>query len=221
MLPKNRILLLGASGRTGAEVLQLALCKGYQVNALVRDSKRIPFDHHRLHIFEGDSRIPEDLNIAMENCQSVISCLNISRKSDFPWAPLRTPEDFLSMTMRSVIKVCQEKGVKRLVFTSAWGVGDSRPFIPWWFAWMIDNSKLSAAYLEHERQEALVRNSGLDWTIVRPVGLTNSQKPKPVKVILVHGQKPSLTISRKATAGFLIDIIEQSDYIHKAPTIFS
>jgi uncharacterized protein YbjT (DUF2867 family) len=86
---------------------------------------------------------------------------------------------------------------------------------------MIDNSKLSAAYLEHERQEALVRNSGLDWTIVRPVGLNHSQKPKLVKVILVHGQKPSLIISRKATAGFLIDIIEQSHYIHKAPTIFS
>ncbi|MCL6257564.1 NAD(P)H-binding protein [Aquiflexum sp. TKW24L] len=84
MFPKNRILLLGASGRTGSEVLQYALSKGYQVNALVRDSKRIPFEHHRLQVFEGDTRIPKDLNFAMENCQAVISCLNISRKSDFP-----------------------------------------------------------------------------------------------------------------------------------------
>lgn len=178
-------------------------------------------ENERLRVFEGDTRIPKDLNFAIENCDAVVSCLNISRKSDFPWAPLRTPEDFLSMTMRSLIKVCQEQKVKRLVLTSAWGVGDSRPFIPGWFGWLIDNSRLSAAYLEHERQEALVRHSGLDWTIVRPVALTNCDKPKPVKVIFGHEQKPSLTISRKATAGFLVDILEHSDYLHKVPILFS
>jgi uncharacterized protein YbjT (DUF2867 family) len=77
------------------------------------------------------------------------------------------------------------------------------------------------AYLEHERQEALVRNSGLDWTIVRPVGLTNSQKPKPVKVIFGNEQKPSLTISRKDTASFMVDILNCTDYFKKVPTIYS
>lgn len=217
----KKILLLGATGRTGSEVLLQALQKGYHVNALVRDGKKIQFEDRRLQVFEGDTRIPRDLNFAMEDCEAVISCLNISRNSDFPWAPLRTPEDFLSMTMKSLIKVCQQQEVKRLVFTSAWGVGDSRPFIPGWFGWLIDNSRLSAAYLEHERQEALVRNSGLDWTIVRPVGLTDSSKPKPVKVIFGNDRKPSLTISRKTTAGFLIDVLEQPNYIHHVPTIYS
>jgi uncharacterized protein YbjT (DUF2867 family) len=217
----KKILLLGATGRTGKELLQLALDKGFQVNALVRDAKKIPLEHEGLRVFEGDTRIPKDLDFAIENCQAVLSCLNISRNSDFPWSPLRTPEDFLSMTMKSLINVCQDHKLSRLIFTSAWGVGDSRPFIPSWFAWLIDNSKLSVAYLEHERQEALVRNSGLDWTIVRPVGLTNSQKPKPVKVIFGNEQKPSLTISRKDTAGFMIDILNHSDYFQKVPTIYS
>lgn len=217
----KKILLLGATGRTGHEVLQQALEKGYHVNALVRDGKKIQLGDPRLRVFEGDTRIQRDLNFAIENCQAVISCLNISRKSDFPWSPLRTPEDFLSMTMKSLIKVCLEQDIKRLVFTSAWGVGDSRPFIPGWFAWLIDNSNLCAAYLEHERQEALVRNSGLDWTIVRPVGLTNRQKPKVAKAILDHSRRPSLTISRKATAGFLIDVLEHTKYIHKVPVIYS
>lgn len=217
----KKILLLGATGRTGHEVLQHALEKGYHVNALVRDGKKIQLEDPRLRVFEGDTRIPRDLNFAVENCQAVISCLNISRKSDFPWSPLRTPEDFLSMTMKTLIKVCHDRNIKRLVFTSAWGVGDSRPFIPGWFAWLIDNSNLSSAYLEHERQEALVRNSGLDWTIVRPVGLTNSKKPNEAKVILDHSRKPSLTISRKATAGFLVDILEHTNYIHKVPVLYS
>ncbi|MCH6200098.1 NAD(P)H-binding protein [Aquiflexum sp. LQ15W] len=221
MEPIKRILLLGATGRTGNEVLQRALEKGYHVNALVRVGKKIQLEDPRLQVFEGDTRIPRDLNLAMENCQAVISCLNISRKSDFPWSPLRTPEDFLSMTMKTLIKVCYEQDIKRLIFTSAWGVGDSRPYIPGWFAWLIDNSNLSVAYLEHERQEALVRNSGLDWTIVRPVGLTNGQKPKEAKVILDHGRRPSLTISRKATASFLVDILEHTDYVHKVPVVYS
>jgi uncharacterized protein YbjT (DUF2867 family) len=221
MVCNKRILLLGATGRTGYEVLQQSLDLGYRVNVLVRDGKKIDLENERLRVFEGDTRIPKDLNFAIEDCQAVISCLNISRKSDFPWAPLRTPEDFLSMTMKTLIKVCQEKEVKRLIFTSAWGVGDSRPFIPGWFGWLIDNSKLSCAYLEHERQEALVRNSGLDWTIVRPVRLTNSQKPKIAKVILDQNQKPALTISRKATARFLIDVLVKENFIHSIPTIFS
>jgi putative NADH-flavin reductase len=221
MEPIKRILLLGATGRTGNQVLQQALDRGYKVNALVRDGRKIELEDERLRVFEGDTRIPKDLNFAMENCEAVVSCLNISRKSDFPWAPLRTPEDFLSMTMRSLIKVCQEQDVTRLVLTSAWGVGDSRPHIPGWFGWVIDNSNLSAAYLEHERQEALVRNSGLDWTIVRPVALTNCEKPKPVKVIFGHEEKPSLRISRRNTAGFLIDVLEQPDYIQSIPVIFS
>lgn len=217
----KKILLLGATGRTGVEVLKQALSKGYHVNALVRDRRKIQLEDPRLQVFEGDTRIPKDLNFALENCQAVISCLNISRKSDFPWSPLRTPKDYLSMTMRCLIKVCQENNVKRLVFTSAWGVGESRPSIPGWFAWLIDNSNLSAAYLEHERQEALVRNSDLDWTIVRPVGLTNSLKPKEAKVVVGNAQKPALMISRRTTARFLIEILNRPDYIHSIPIIYS
>ena len=217
----KQILLLGATGRTGKEVLHLALSCGFHVNILVRDAFKVKIDHPKLRVFEGDTRSCADLGIAAEGCEAVISCLNISRKSDFPWAALRTPPDFLSVTMQSIIKTCREKNIKRLVFTSAWGVGDSRPWLPSWFVWFIDNSNLSPAYLEHERQEALVRNSGLDWTIVRPVILTNSTKPKPVQAILDNKKKPSLTISRKSTAEFLIDILDKLNYIHTAPTIYS
>uniref|UniRef100_UPI003593D33C NAD(P)-dependent oxidoreductase n=1 Tax=Aquiflexum sp. TaxID=1872584 RepID=UPI003593D33C len=102
-----------------------------------------------------------------------------------------------------------------------WGVGDSRPYIPAWFAWFIDNSNLSPAYLEHERQEALVRNSGLDWTIIRPVVLTNTQKSKTPKAILNNDRRPGLKISRKETAQFILDVLMDEKYVHKAPVIYS
>ncbi len=217
----KKILLLGATGRTGKEVLALALENGYFVNILVRDSNKIQIAHPKLIVYEGDTRNHVDLCRAIVGCDAFISCLNISRKNDFPWAPLRTPVDFLSTTMQNVIKNCKENNIKKLVFTSAWGVGDSRPYLPAWFVWFIDNSNLSPAYMEHERQEALVRNSGLDWTIVRPVVLTNKKTFKFPKVILDNEQKPSLTISRKETAEFILEALENEKFVHTAPVIFS
>lgn len=221
MYSTKKILLLGATGRTGNEVLRLSLRLGYQVNILIRDKSKLNYDHNNLLIFEGDTRSYSDLCRAASGCDICISCLNISRNSDFPWAALRTPKDYLSVTMQNLIKICKEKDIERLVFTSAWGVGDSRPYIPGWFAWFIDNSNLSPAYLEHERQEALVRNSGLDWTIVRPVVLTNRQTFKTPKAILNFEQKPALTISRKETAQFILATLEDEKYVHTAPVIFS
>jgi len=217
----KRILLLGATGRTGKEVLYQALDRGYPISALVRDGRKIEFESPQLNIIEGDTRLPADLNKAIEGCGAVISCLNISRKSDFPWSPLRTPENFLSLTMRSLINTCKEHRVNRLIFTSAWGVGDSRPYTPGWFAWFIDNSNLSAAYMEHERQEAMVRNSGLNWTIIRPVGLVNRKNPKPVKYIFNNEGKPTLTISRRDTARFILDTLEDQAFYNTIPVISS
>jgi len=218
---QKKILLLGATGRTGREVLYQALDRGYQVTVLVRDSSKIEIQSPNLQIWEGDTRLPTDLNKALQGCEVVISCLNISRKNDFPWSALRTPENYLSLTMKSLINACKENGVERLIFTSAWGVGDSRPYTPGWFAWFIDNSNLSAAYLEHERQEAMVKNSGLNWTIVRPVGLVNRKKSKPVKVFLNNEGKPAITISRRDTARFMLDAISEQKYYRAIPVISS
>lgn len=217
----KKILLLGSTGRTGKEVLSLALSQGYQVNILVRDARKIHLEQPNLIVFEGDTRSQSDLCRAVAGCEGIISCLNISRKSDFPWSPLRTPENFLSTTMQNLILTCKEKNIKRLIFTSAWGVGDSRPYLPAWFVWFIDNSNLSPAYLEHERQEALVRNSGLDWTIVRPVVLTNRKTNKIPKAMLNNERKPALTISRKEAAWFILEALKDEKFVHTAPVIFS
>lgn len=218
-LPKS-ILLLGATGRTGKEVLDIALSRKYLVHALLRDrDKIIPFRNQNLKVLQGDTRDPADISKTMKGVGAFISCLNISRKSDFPWSDLRTPPSFLSETMKDIIDGAKQSGVNRLIFTSAWCVAESRPFIPSWFAWLIDNSNISAAYLEHEWQEALVKASNMDWTIVRPVGLIDSSCGRPTRVFLQNEAKPSLTISRRNTALFLLDTLEQRRYIRQIPVI--
>jgi len=169
-----RILLLGATGRTGKLVLKKAIKSGYHVNCLARNSNRIE-KHKLITVFEGQTNNAGNIQAAIVGCNAIISVLNISRTSDFPWAKLITPETFLSETMQTIVPIAEKSKVNRIVLCSAWGVSETKTDIPKWFKWLIDNSNIGVAYKDHERQEKILSNSMLDWTIVRPVGLTNSK----------------------------------------------
>lgn len=213
-----KILVLGATGRTGKWVLQKALEKGYAVNVLVRDTSKIA-NHRSLTIFEGNPQNKSDLERAAIGCTAIISVLNISRISDFPWAKLRTPKTFLSDVMQHIVKVAKEQKIKRVVVCSAWGVAETNLDLPFWFRWTIKFSNISIAYADHERQEKVLMASDLDWTIIRPVGLVNSKITQEVSVSYENNPKPKLTISRRAVAEFMICALENELLIGKFPTI--
>ncbi|HEU5289633.1 MAG TPA: NAD(P)-binding oxidoreductase [Cyclobacteriaceae bacterium] len=198
-----KVLILGATGRTGKIVLQRALEEGYEVNCLARNSIRIR-KQNRLTVFEGNPTNTADLENAFSDCNAVISVLNVSRKSDFPWSKLRTPENYLSETMKVLIPIAEKRNVKRIVVCSAWGAAETKKDTPGWFRWFIDHSNIGAAYRDHERQEKLLSDSNLDWTIVRPVGLINSTKNQKVKESFDNNPKPNLIISRKTVGEYLI-----------------
>ena len=107
-----RILLLGATGRTGKWVLDQALDRGLQINCIVRDAAKLQRRESSMSVYEGTPSDPEILRSALDGCHAVINVLNVSRKSDFPWAPLRTPDHFLSEVMGQLIPMAEETGVK-------------------------------------------------------------------------------------------------------------
>lgn len=204
-----KLLLLGATGRTGKHVLEQALEQGYHLSCLVRKPERLQ-GQQNVSIFEGDPRNKADLQNAMQGCQAIISVLNISRTSDFPWSPLRTPKTFLSDTLSVVVEVATEHKIAKIILCSAWGVGDSRKDIPFWFRWTIDYSNIKYAYLDHERQEEVLVASKLNYTIVRPVGLSNLNKNLSIQESKNNSPKPNFLISRKAVAHFMLACLEKS-----------
>ena len=214
MNEQKKILLLGGTGRTGKLFLRLALEKGYRVKCLSRNSERIK-KRVGLEVFEGNPVDKTDLRKAMWGCDHVISFLNISRSSDFPWARLRTPEKYLSDVMKVLVPIAQEMRVKRMVVCSAWGVAETKKDLPKWFSWLIDNSNIGFAYRDHERQESILSSSKLLWTIVRPVGLTNSRKSENIKMTFNNVPRPSLLISRQSVAKFHLDCLVNDDLIEK------
>lgn len=216
-----KILLLGATGRTGKLILQQALDKKHEVIALVRYPNKVSVNGPNLTLFTGTPANSSELSRCFESgtFDAVINALNISRSSDFPWSSLRTPRNFLSQVMTDLLQLMNNHQVTRLVVISAWGVGESRKYLPAWFRWIVDHSNVGATYADHEAQEQLIAQSQLDWTIVRPVGLTNSTKPKPIKVCLESEQKLSLTISRRHVAQFVLEVAESGSYSKQRPGI--
>ncbi len=213
-----RILILGASGRTGQWVLHEALQRGYKVHIIVRSTYNIE-ENEKLKIFIGSPIDKGLLSEAIENCDIILSLLNISRTTDFPWSPLRTPKTFLSDVMDQVLHFSKKYKIKRIIICSAWGVGDSHAEIPFWFRWMIKYSNIGFAYRDHQRQEKSLRRSNLNWTILRPVGLVNSKKKYDIKISHKNNPKPNLIIARRTLAAFMIKILEDQSSFRKTLTI--
>ncbi len=213
-----KILILGATGRTGKHVLEEALKKGHDVHVLVRNADKLPVTQN-LQVFTGTPIDIDILNRSMQGCDAIISTLNISRKSDFPWSPLRTPKDFLSSTMKNIISLAEKNHIKRIIAMTAWGVNESKKEIPGWFRWFIDHSNIKYPYLDHGKLENILTQTSLDWTIIRPAGLTNSKKIREVKVSFNANPKPGLTISRRNVAKFMIEVLEKGSYVRALPTI--
>ncbi|MES2112646.1 MAG: NAD(P)H-binding protein [Bacteroidota bacterium] len=214
-----KILILGATGRTGRLLVEEAVKQGYQINVLVRNENKLTVTSASITVFQGIPVNQQELVKAMQGCDAILSTLNISRTSDFPWAALRTPKDFLSGSMKNIIETADELKIKRIIITTAWGTNETKKDIPWWFAWLIDHSNIGYAYRDHEVQEDLLKASSLNYTIVRPSGLTNSLKNKTVMVSLNNVPAPGLTISRKNVALFMLDTLKNNLYQNQCPAI--
>jgi putative NADH-flavin reductase len=214
-----KILILGATGRTGRLIVEEALKQGHDLNVLVRDKNKIPFSSKSIKVYQGTPTRRTDLAAAMQGCDLVISALGIVRASDAPWSKLITAKNFISESIKNVVDEADQQNLKRLITVSAWGVGDSKKEIPFWLRWLINHTNMGPVYAEHEAEEKLLANSNLNWTAVRPVALNDSKKIKTLKVSFNNSPKPSLYISRQSVAKFMVDIVKSDKYDMKSPTI--
>ncbi|MFY0674071.1 MAG: SDR family oxidoreductase [Bacteroidia bacterium] len=213
-----KVLLLGATGRLGKELVIKLNAEKVNTVALVRDTSKINVSFDYVRFVEGDPNSLDNLKRAIDGCIMVITTLNISRVSDFPWSKLRAPKTLLSDTMRNLILLAKENDVKKIITVSAWGANESKSQLPFWFRWTIDYSNISYGYLDHERQETLLMQSNLDWTIIRPVGLSNSQQAKAA-FASVESEVNGYIVSRKSIANFLVENMENEDYNREVVTL--
>ena len=209
-----KILVLGATGRTGSLLARLAVSKAHQVKAVVRD--RIKANIAGVNYINGLPTDEKLLTEILQGIDAVVVSLNISRRSDSPYAKVVSPLTLISETVKSVLSAMEKNNVKRIISVSASGVGDSWKDMPWIARVFIRNSNIWKAYLDHDRQEKLLMHSETDWTVARPVML-NDKENEDYKV--AHGKPANSSISRKAVAKFILDALESGKYVKDCVTL--
>jgi uncharacterized protein YbjT (DUF2867 family) len=214
----SRILLYGATGRTGGLILDYALTQGYAVTALVRNPAKLTRRSPQLTVVAGSPTNLADVRRALAGCDAIISALSALSEADSFSRRKLPPPHTLAITMRYTIAAMQELGIRRLVTLSSIGVGDSRPYAPWYMRLMIKLTNFKLVFADHAQQEELLRQSGLDWVIARPVALND--KTQLGKLVVQYTQTPTpFAISRPQLARFMVDCLSGDTYLHKAPLL--
>jgi putative NADH-flavin reductase len=212
-----KILILGITGRTGSLVAEEAIKRGHKVVGIARDQSRVTVKD--AEIFTGTPYNFDIVRKAVTDCNAVISTLSTFPRSEGFFGKIKSPLDTMSVSIKNTVKAMKEKEIKRIVIMTALGVGDSAKDIPALFSFIIRISNIKYAYADHDLQEKVLENSNLDWTVVRPVGLTDRNDDLSILNNLKGVGKIKSRISRNAVAHFMLDCIEDSKFVKQKPGI--
>jgi putative NADH-flavin reductase len=206
-----RLLIFGATGGTGRELVEQALDQGHQVAAFARNPAKIDdIQNANLEVVRGDVLDETVVEGAVAGQGVVLSTIGASAGR----STLR--ED----GTRNIVKAMAKTGVRRLISLSSLGVGDSRGNLTFFTKHIVVDVFLRHAFADHERQEAVVRQSSLDWIIVRPPHL----KDGPRTGVYRHGFPTTDTtirgvISRADVADFMLGQLTDDTYLHRTPGV--
>ncbi len=208
----TQILVIGASKGIGRAVAKQASAAGYAVRALSRGSGHSA--EPGLEWFSADARDPDALARALEDVDVVVQTLGVPTGPEL----LCKPVTLFSEATSALLPAMRASDVRRLISVTGYGAGDSRASISC-LPGLAFELILGRAYADKDVQETLIRESDRDWTIVRPVILTNGPRLGRYKVLDDPGRWRNGLISRRDVADFIVRQLEDDIYIRKAPVV--
>jgi putative NADH-flavin reductase len=205
------LLIFGASGGAGRHLVEQALAQRHGVTAFVRDPARLPLVHPDLQLLRGNVLDAGTVERAMAGRDAVLVALGA------PSPVRRYPA--LTAGLRHIVGAMERAGVSRLVYLSFIGVHDSRR-LGGFFIEHVASRLLRHSIADHEENEALIRRSRLDWTIVHAPKLTNGRRTGSYR----HGEaiqarSPFPAISRADVADFMLAQLDDRTYVCKAVAV--
>lgn len=205
-----RVLVIGATGGTGRELVQQALAQGHQVTAFVRDPGKLQIEHANLRVAKGDVLDYGTVEAATRGQDAVLSALGHKR--------FLYPNKIQSDGMRHILRAMTACDVPRLICETALGIGNSIGRLGLPHTFFILPLLLQFYMWDKLRQEELIRASDRDWVIVRPGVLTNG----PARGTYRHGPEAGnyfwpVTISRADVADFMLKQLREDTYLGMAP----
>ncbi|MFC0562499.1 NAD(P)-dependent oxidoreductase [Halalkalibacter alkalisediminis] len=196
------ILLLGATGRVGSQIVTYALYDRHHVTVLVRTPEKIQINNENLTIIQGNVLNKDDIVRAMHGIDVVISALNTDGTTT------------LSESMPLIIEAMENEGIKRIITIGTAGILQSKT-TPNSLRYQSSESKQKStrAAKEHHKVYDMLKQSTLEWTIVCPTYLPDGERVGKYRIDRNFLPDGGAKISVPDTAEFTYNQIKASDYI--------
>ena len=204
-----RVLILGATGSVGHHLVEQALERKLEVTVLVRSPVNGLLE--KCSVLVGDALNARDVDRAVAGQDAVIYCIGRSEH--------RTPTTLFSETTRVLLDAMERREVRRLICITGIGAGDSQGHGGLLYDRVIYPFFTKRTYLDKDRQEALIRQSDLDWVIVRPASYTDGPKTGALRAATDLAGFSVSKISRADVAAFVLDQLRCDQYLRRTPLI--
>jgi putative NADH-flavin reductase len=204
------LLILGATGGTGQQLVTQALEQGYTVTALARSPEKISIKNDRLTVVQGDVLDEEIMNALIPKQDAILSALGVTKT----WKA----GDLMTKAVTLLVKLMSTHNKKRLILVSAFGAGESfeqaNPVQKFIFRY-----PLGSRYADKTRSEEILKKQNFDWTVIYPVLLTNGPHTGTYRVGEKMEMRGMPTISRADVADFVLRELKDNRFVRKFPII--
>jgi putative NADH-flavin reductase len=209
----KKILVLGATGGTGHQIVSQAAQQGHEVTVLVRRPEQATGLADRVRVLRGDViGDTEALVEAVRDQEVVISTLGVGKA-------LRSG-GLIARSVPLIVRAMERQGVRRVIFTSAYGVGATWRDVPI-LPRLVMRLLFRDLYTDKKLGEQALQRSELDWTLVYPVTLTNGPRTGRYRVGERLRLRGFTSISRADVADFILTQIEDRGYLRTGVLISS
>jgi len=212
-----RVLVIGATGGSGRAAVDALVMADHEVTTFARHATDAFAGRDGIRPVDGDATLAAAVDPAVRGQDAVVVTLGIAENA--LRVRLRgsagTPLDVRSRGTATVVDAMQRHNVRRLVVQSSYGVGETRDRLPF-SSRVVFALVLRPQIADHERQERIVRASGLDWTIVQPVYLTDDDEAASTSRA---GDTEGMKVSRRAVGGVLAALATRSADVGSCVTV--
>lgn len=202
-----KLIVFGATGSVGSQLVQQALDAGHTVTAFTRSKEKLAaISHPGLRVIEGDVLNAQEVRDGVKEHDAVFCALGAGRKGIVR-----------AEGTKNIIAAMEKEGIDRFICQTTLGAGDSRGNLNFFWKRIMFGWFLKQAYLDHEQQENYIRESQLEWTIVRPAAFTNGELTANYRHGFSAMEKDlKLKISRADLANFMLRQLVSDEYRKKA-----
>ena len=206
-----KLVIFGATGGTGRQVVEQALEQGHTVTAFTRTPANLDIHHPNLKIAQGDVMDLPSVASAVQGQEAVVCILGSGQQ---------LKSTIRSQGTRQIIRAMEQTGVQRLICQSTLGTGDSWGSLNFFWKYIMFGLILRHVFADHELQESYVQQSKLAWTIIRPGAFVDGDRTGQYR----HGfpgtdQTSQLKITRGDVADFILKQLSDETYLYQTPSL--